>query len=88
MQSEQLQKRLSDWIRQHHPEVEQPNGRTPLGRDGLLSYYEHMEIAMLALRLHDRYPEYLLMIRKRRNFLRRLRGAEFTKEQFRSLTAF
>ena len=88
MNPDEIKHRIHSWLAQHYPQVEIPSGQVPLGRDSLLCYYEHMEIAILELKLHDRHPEYLAMIRKRRNYLRRLHGLEFKKEQFRSLSAF
>ena len=88
MNPDELKHTVNHWIEQHFPHIDIPDGTAPLGCDKLLNYYEHMEIAMLALKLHDTYPDYLLMIRKRRNYVRRLQGVEFKKEQFRSMTAF
>lgn len=88
MSSQQIEQILQQWLVQHYPQLEFPNRDTPLGLTRLLNYYEHMEIAMLELHLHDRFPEYLAMLRKRRCYLRRLQQGEFSKEQFRSLSAF
>ena len=88
MTQDDLKNTMNQWIAQHYPQIEMPSGEVPLGPEKLLRYYEHMEIAMLELNLHDVYPDFMAMIRKRRWYLRRLRGVEFKKEQFRSLTAF
>lgn len=88
MKQQDLKQYLDDWIRQHYPEVGVPDAGFPLGREKLLLYYEHVEVAMLQLKLLDCYPEYLATVRKRRAYLRRLKGEAFKKEQFRSLTSF
>lgn len=88
MSPAELKSRLHDWLAEYYPHIELPEGDSPLGCEKLLNYYDHMEIAMLQLKLHDRCPDYLLMIRRRRNLLRRLQGSALKKEQFRSLTAF
>ena len=88
MNQDELKQALDHWVTQHYPQVDIPNGEFPLGPEKLLHYYEHMEIAMLELDLHDVYPDYMMMIRKRRYYLRRLQGGRLTREQFRSLTAF
>jgi len=84
----ELEHRLQQWLRRHYPELDLPDSARPLGAVGLLNYYDHLEIAMLELDLHDRFPNYLALVRKRRNYLRRLQGVELKKEQFRSLSSF
>ncbi len=87
MESELLKQTLVDWIQQNYPKVPVPSEQS-LDRNQLLAFYDHMEVAMLELNLHDEYPEFLRLIRKRRNFIRRMDDAEFKKEIFRSRTSF
>lgn len=86
--ADDIRARLDRWIARQYPGVEMPQGDTPLGYEKLMHYYEHLEIAMLELRLLDKHPEFLALIRKRKSYLRRLRGGELQKEQFRAMTAF
>ena len=88
MDLQELKSTLHQWLRRHYPHLDIPDGRIPLGNVKLLKYYEHVEIAMLELKLHDVFPEFLAGVRKRRSYLRRLQGAEFKKEQFRCLASF
>jgi hypothetical protein len=87
-QDEPLRERLNRWISARYPEVCIPDEQVPLGYRKLMNYYEHLEIAMLELRLLDRHADFLHMIRKRKAYLRRLGGGELQKEQFRAMTAF
>ena len=87
MRPEEIKQTLVRWIKENHPALPLP-GETVLERHQLLAFYDHLEVAMLELNLHDTYPDYLRLIRKRRNFIRRLDDAEFKKEIFRSRTAF
>ena len=87
MEPDVLKRNLIEWIKRNYPEVPVPSEQS-LDRAQLLAFYDHMEVAMLELNLHDEHPEYLRLIRKRRNFIRRTSDAEFKKEIFRSRTSF
>lgn len=88
MNTDALRQMLHRWLEQHYPDVVRPAAGVTLGSEKLLHYYDHMEIALLELRLVDESPEYLSLLRKRRAYLRRMSAAELKKERFRSLSAF
>ena len=85
--TDDIKQKLTAWIKQHYPCLPIP-GEQSLARQQLLDYYDHMEVAMLQLDLHDEYPDYLRLLRKRRNFIRRMDDETFKKDIFRAQTLF
>ena len=87
MPVDDIRQRLTEWIKRHYPEVAIP-GEQALTRKQLLAYYDQMEVAMLQLDLHDESPDFIRLLRKRRNFIRRMDDETYKKDYFRAQISF
>ncbi len=84
---DEIKQHIHQWLNTHHPQVEYP-GNEPLPPEKLLIYYEHCEIALIEMKLLDEHPEFMRMIRRVKNQIKRLTPLEHKKEIFRSRVAF
>lgn len=82
-----IRQQLHQWLQQHYPQVTCP-GDEPLQLEQLLVYYEHCQIALIEMQLLDVYPEFMRMVRRMKNQIKRLTPLEYKKEIFRSRVAF
>lgn len=87
MDFNEIKHQLHVWLSAHYPDVALP-GQEPLSPQQLSRYYEHCEIAMLALNWLDLYPDFIKTLRRLKNYTRRLDALTYKKEIFRSKVAF
>ena len=84
---DEIRQAIHDWLTAEYPDIKYP-GDQPLSQAELIAYYEHCEVALLELNLLDTFPDFLRLIRRTKNYLKRLTPLEYKKEFFRSRTAF
>ncbi|HEY9052511.1 MAG TPA: hypothetical protein VIQ03_13250 [Gammaproteobacteria bacterium] len=84
---DEIKQHIHQWLNQHYPHIKCP-GNEPLQPEKLLVYYEHCEVALIEMKLLDEYPEFMRMIRRIKNQVKRLTPQEYKKEIFRSRVAF